>query len=130
MSAFQSSRGDTWTLKVQVTQLPDGAPDGAFGVPVNITGYKIYFTVKRYITDPDAYAVFQSNSADLTNNVTITDALNGKVTCKMPSSKTVNFPDGQVVLLYDVAVIDLAGNVSTVDSGTVTIVPDVTRAVS
>lgn len=130
MGAFQNYRGDTFTLKVQVTQLPDGAPDGTFAIPVNITGYKIYFTVKRYLTDPDAYAVFQSNSADLTTNVTITDALNGKATCKMPASKTVNFPDGLVVLLYDVTAIDLSGNVSTVDSGTVTIVPDVTRAVS
>lgn len=121
MGAFTLIRGDTLLLDVQVKKN---------GVPVDITGWKVWFTVKRNFPDADNNAVYQANSTDGSGDVTITSSTQGKVTVRMPALKTFAFPDGMTKLIYDVQTKDASGVTATVDVGTVTVSPDVTRALT
>lgn len=111
-------RGDTFVLDAQVKK---------DGVPVNITGWKVWFTAKRTYVEPDNVAVMRHDS-DALGGVTITDAVNGKVRVVTSPNATAGFPDGPVKLVYDLQTKDLANNIFTVETGTLTVLPDVTRA--
>lgn len=130
MGDFSMFRGDTFPIQVQVTKVPVGSPPGTPPVPVDVTGWKFWFSVKRYYADPDNQAVFQTNSTDGTGAIVFTTPTAGIITCTMPALATVNFPDAVTQLVYDVQGKDLSGNVSTVDVGTIEVTPDVTRATS
>ena len=123
-------RGDTLQFVVQVLQVPLGFPPDTPPQVVNVTGWTFWFTVKKYFADPDNVAVFQGKSTDGSGTVTITDAPNGKVTLTLPASATLNYPDSVVQLVYDVQGKDTSGNIYTVDSGSVSVSPDVTRAIA
>lgn len=115
-------RGDTLAFVVQVL-------DPTYGTPVDITGWEFWFSVKYSVADPDAYAVFADNSASMTGNVTIVSPpVQGKVSVRMPADKTRQFPDTRALLAYDVQGKDPAGDVRTIELGTVSVFPDVTRA--
>lgn len=126
MTARSMPRGDTLAFVVQVTNpLYEG------DVPLDVTGWKFYFTVKRWVSEPDQYAVHQDSTTSGSGLVAIvTPATLGKVSVAMPAAKTILFPDTPTTLVYDVEGIDVAGNVRTVDSGTIKVSPDVTRAVT
>jgi hypothetical protein len=130
MPDYQSFRGDTFVILAQVLQVPSGLPYGSQPVPTNVTGWTFWFTVKRYYADPDVLAVSQAITTDSTGNMTITDAVNGKVTAILPALATLNFPDSPTKLIYDIQGKDGLGKVYTIDSGSITVVPDVTRALS
>jgi len=51
-----NSYGSTFTLKSKIT-----------GKPLDITGYKFYFTIKNSLADADASAVFQKSWTSHTN---------------------------------------------------------------
>ena len=137
-----TNRGDTWQLYFQVVQdidtgryyttashprgptLPGIPPPGS--VPVNITGWKFWHTVKRHSLDPDLQAIWQGTSDG--GQIIIVAAVVGRGTSTMPPQATVGFPDGDVALLYDLQIKDVAGNVFTIESSTVVVHPDVTRA--
>lgn len=122
MGQFIHKRGDTLRLLVAVKTATGGA--------MNLTGAKVWFTVKPTYATFDTEAVVVANSDDGSGDVVITDAENGLVTCRMQPISTRSFPDGDVTLLYDVQVKDAAGDVSTVDEGTITVKPDLSRAIS
>lgn len=123
-------RGDTLVINdIQVKQDVPGAPAGSPQIPQNITGWSFWFTLKYYYSDPDLAAVAQLTSSPPTG-VTITDAVNGKLLITMQPIVTRSFPDQPTKLVYDVKGKDATGNITTVDSGTLTVNPSATRAIA
>lgn len=118
MSDLQMYRGDNFVLEVQVAKN---------GIRQDITGWFMWFTAKYAYPDPDSCAVTQRTTTD---GIVFTDPANGKATITVPPLATRNFPDGRVTLVYDVQVKDLSGAIWTVESGTLTVAPDVTRAIT
>lgn len=111
-------RGDTFVFDVQVFQ--------ANGAPADISGWTAWFTAKFYVNDPDLRAVMRQDNGDL-GGIVLTQPTIGKLEVTVAPIATRGFPDGAVELVYDVQVRDNSGRVSTVDSGTLTVNPDVTR---
>jgi hypothetical protein len=112
-------RGTTRRYQVTVT-------DEA-GLPVNLTGASVYFTVRKtYSTSvDDADAVFQKSVG---SGITISDAAGGVLLIVIDPTDTRSFP--KIVLLYDLQVITAAGDIITPAIGELAILPDVTRRVS
>lgn len=108
-------------LGVPVGQQP---PSGA--VPQDITGYTIWFTAKNQYPDTDNRAVAQLDNAAV-GGVVIESANPGKFSVAMPPTATRDFPDSDVALVYDLQLEDTTGRVSTIEVGTITVSPDVTR---
>lgn len=123
-------RGDSLIFNVQVLLPPTNLPPSVPVVPVaqNITGWTMWFTLKNNFQDPDSVAVSQLKSGGA--GITFLQPLIGLAQVNMPAQATVGFPDAPVVLFYDVQAKDLSGNIYTVETGTVTVNPDLTRAVS
>ena len=111
------TRGDTpeWALTVV-------AADGS---PFDLTDYEVYFTAKRLLTDADP-GVFQLTVGA---GVTVTDAAGGLATIQ-PRRGDTNTLTEDVRLFYDVQLSQEASpdQTFTVDSGTLVITRDVTRA--
>ena len=101
------TRGDTETIVV--TSTTDGT------TPIDITG-RTYSAQLR--TTPDIAVI----SATFT--CTVTDAPNGKVTCVLPASASALLDPGYYY--WDLQE-NAAGVISTLLSGTVTVLADVTR---
>lgn len=119
MSALTMKRGDTLKFKT-IVRIDD--------VVVDITGWKVWYTVKQSYAELDANATFRADTTDATGAVAITNGPAGEITVKMPPSATFGMADTDVTLYYDVQVKNLDDEVSTVDSGTIVVSPDVTRA--
>jgi hypothetical protein len=125
------SRGDTFVLDIQVFQAPQfGSPPGAPTPPQDVTGWFFWFTAKYQVNDADSMAVSQLTNASPSTGITFIQPTIGRVRCIMPAVATRSFPDGPVQLVYDVQAQDLLGNISTVESGTLTVNPDTTRTIT
>jgi hypothetical protein len=130
------SRGDTLVFTIQVENpapgsLPSNPPPPL--VPTNITGWKFWFTAKRNFADPDSLAVAQVVSTGASTppggSIAITNALSGLVqVVGWQPSATQGFADAPEAVYYDVQAQDTLGNTFTVEQGTITVVPDVTRS--
>ena len=59
--------------------------------------------------------------------IVFTNPLGGQPAVTWPPTATQNFPDSPVDIYYDVKTQDTAGNVFTVEQGTVRVNPSVTR---
>jgi hypothetical protein len=96
------------------------------GVAQNIAGWSFTFTAKRSLRDADAAAVFQLT---LGSGLTITDAPGGALQAIIqPSHTTATLnPYDRVELQADLKAVDAAGNPYTLLSGTLTVLPAVTR---
>jgi len=106
-------RGNTLKFQFHVTQN---------GENLDITGCTLTLTAKWNVTDTGA--VFQCT---LGAGLTVTDAATGQVEAIISSSQTsTGIPLHQVPLYYDVEMV-LAGEVSTVLYGVLTISPNVTN---
>lgn len=116
-------RGDTFVRSLTVFQRDYPT------APQNIAGWTFWFTVKAYASLPDSMALFQANSTDDPEQVTIDSAAAGKLTVRMPAEKTRGLADGRVELLYDVQGKTPEGEIRTVESGRIRVTPDITRAV-
>jgi hypothetical protein len=132
MSERSMNRGDTLVFDLQVFQPIAGTSQQ---VPANITGWFVWFTVKRYVQDADNMAVAAVTTTPTSvppgGSITIVDAFSGKLEVTMPAAATLLLPDGGTTkLVYDVQVKDLLGRIFTVDAGTIAVTPDVTRATS
>lgn len=115
------TRGDTLVYTTQLFTLANRA------LPQDLTGCKVWFTVKKYASDPDVRAVFQGDTA--TSGVTANVPLQaGYVTATMPAQSTVGFPDQPVLLIWDFQVKLPSGAVNTLKTGQILLSPDVTRA--
>lgn len=115
-------RGDSLVFEVQILQ-SDGCS------PQNITGWAVWFTAKDSYGIPDSQAQIRLGNVLPLTGITITSAPEGKLQVVVPPSATLNFPDTPAKLFYDVQVRDGAGKVFTVELGTLTVRPDVTRAI-
>lgn len=125
------NRGDTLVFDLQVLQ---PIPGSDARVPANITGWSAWFTVKRFVQDPDSFAIAQitlTTSTPAGGTIVFTVPVNGQLEITMPPIATRDLPDGGVSeLAYDVQVKDLIGRVFTVDRGILFVDPDVTRAIT
>ncbi len=123
-------RGDTFVLDVQILRPPAGSLPGSPPVPTNITGWMAWFTLKRTVVDPDRFAVCQLTPTPTgQGGIAFTQPLIGWLEVTMNSIVTRGFPDGNVVLPYDIQVRDLTGNQFTVEKGVLVVMPDVTAAI-
>lgn len=117
-------RGDTLEIRLALFDA-----DGV--TPFSLVGAKVWSTLKRALSDTDVLAVSRVDSAGVSvpsgGSVTVTDAANGRVTIRHASAATDAFETGYLDLYYDVQVRDSLSRVFTVDHGTVSVVPDVTR---
>lgn len=113
-------RGDTFTFDAQLFR--------ADGRVFDITGAKVYFTMKLSAVQPDADSLCQLYSPS--NGVTIIDALAGRITVKVPPIATRALQDGNVKCPADIQVIEANGDITTVDMMTITVIPDITRALT
>ena len=107
-------RGDTLRYKLTFK-------DADTQTPVDLTGASIWFTLKSNISEPDNEAAIQVHTE------THIDAVNGKTEIVVPASETNNLDIS--TYFYDFQLVDAQGNVSTVMSGKVKVLPDVTRSI-
>jgi hypothetical protein len=107
-------RGDTQLYRVTVVRN---------NAPVNLTGAKVWFTAKLDKNDADVDAVIAKDTDG--SGVEITDPLLGKVSFSIVPADTASL-DKDTTLWYDVQVRESDGTVSTVVSGLLRVVLDVT----
>lgn len=124
MGQYTMYRGDTLDIQIAVTSGVDktGSPK-----PVDLTGAKIWMTAKKSVADADGSAVFEVTTPV---DVVVTDALGGLAEIVVPASLTTSLGDQPVGLYYDIQVRLASGKVQTIEAGTLTVIPDVTRATS
>lgn len=125
----QMFRGDAFQFYVQFMKMI--APNTPL-VPLDITSYKIYFTMKRTTNDPDNQALAQVSSLPSSTpaggSVTKTQPTAGWVLVTVPAPATALFPDGETRVPYDVKGIDPSGLPVTAEAGVLLVIPNVTRA--
>ena len=100
---------------------------GIQGIPINITGFRIWFTMKKQVEDADPGVTQLDNLA--LGGVLITTPINGQYQVTIPTLATRGMQDGQWSLLYDVQVKDAGGAIVTVDFGAMIVNPDITLAI-
>ena len=105
-------RGDTVEIEIEFTQED--------GTPLDITGYSVFISLKKYYNDDDSKAVLTKK---ITNH---TDPINGKTTIKLLPDETNVEPN---IYFYDIQLVKDDENVFTVDSGLITVLPDITRRI-
>ena len=117
--------GDDYNIQLTVNDLA--------GVPVNITGYKFWFTVKTSFSDLDANAIFQfvTTVGDNANDV----ALSGICFISVPAAVTKLIAAGSY--FYDIQQkAGVSGGLTTVLPPTsdykdkLVVIPEITRAIS
>jgi hypothetical protein len=97
--------------------------------PVDISGWKIWFSVKRRWPDPDSQAVMiKTNGPDLD----ITDPLLGEFEVYIRQPDFADIPNAErTLMLYDVQIKkNPGGGVKTLGQGDFTILGDITFAVT
>lgn len=121
----RSYRGDTLTFQLTVYQ-----PPPAQSAPQDLTGWFVQFTAKKQHADQDPQAVAVSKTSGTAPNVVTFPfgAPRGILQVMVGPLNTITLGDGRVRLVYDVQIIDPAGNVTTVERGVWTVEPDVTRS--
>lgn len=118
------TRGDTLELDLTVF-LGDGV------TPLNLTGAKLWSTIKHDYDDADEDAVSQvsstGGSVPVGGGVTITDAVNGLANVKHSPLATSGLDASVQKLVYDVQLKDSLGRVFTIAEGVITVKPDTTQ---
>ena len=89
------------------------------GIVENITGWKVYFTVKYHDTDSDDDAVIK---CDVTEH---TDPTNGKTLIFLTNGETGGLVPGKYV--FDIQIKKADGTVKTIMKGKVKVIQDVTK---
>lgn len=116
MADFTIYRGDTVALNVTIT---------SGGLAYNLTGKSIWFTAKTSYSQADP-GVFQKT---LGSGITIVSAANGQCQVVIAATDTNSLGNSKTALVYDMQVKDSSGNIYTVASGNLIVVPDVTRSI-
>lgn len=112
MGKLKIRRGDTTTITLNYT---------LNGVAVDLTGSTVYFTVKPTLPTDDS----DDSTAVITEEVTShSDPTNGQTVIPLSATQTTVTAGGYY---YDIQVKDASGNITTIDVGTVKVLPDVTR---
>jgi hypothetical protein len=110
---FVTFRGDDLSFKLNFADTD--------GVPIDITGWTIFFTLKLKKDDSDSEAIVSKTITSLT------DPLNG-ISIVTISHTEVNDLVGPY--FYDFQFVDLSGNVRTITSGAITFEKDITRRIA
>lgn len=120
MATLTMRKGDTQVLRGAVTVKVAGVV-----TPVDITGWKIWFTAKRRRTDTDAQAV-------VAKAITMGAAANGRFSISFVSTDFGSIPNAErTVFLYDVQIkTDISGPVQTLGDGQLIILGDITNSVT
>lgn len=113
-------RGDTKELEYTLLDR-DGIP-----IDVSDPDVKIWFTIKRYLSEADSQALWQGTLAS--GVAAIGAPVAGKVRVTVPASATSWFPEGIEKLYYDLQVKEADGRLTTREKGLFRVSPDVTRA--
>jgi hypothetical protein len=113
MANLSSYRGDDYTVDLTFTD--------SNGVAIDITNYKIYFTLKNKFSDTDALAVLQKT---ITSH---TAPLSGQSQITLTAAET---DDLCGVYKYDMQYITGSGTVKTFAYGEFTFTEDITRAIT
>lgn len=117
MTDLRARRGDDKTYQLTIRQ--------ANGVPLDLTGLELWFTVKRSYAHADSEAIAQRTVG---SGITIVDGPAGRADVTLPAAATTDLPATATALVWDCQVKDPAGEIHTVDGGTLVVDPDVTRA--
>jgi hypothetical protein len=131
VEAIDVYRGDTIEMTVAIQKT-----DALYGTvtPYDLTGAKVWCTLKRGTEDHDNVAIAQvstTGSVPAGGGITIrSPATAGIVDIIVPSAATVGLQPIEQYLLYDVQLKDAGGVIRTVATGKVRVLPDVTNAVS
>lgn len=126
MGTLTMTRGDTKTV-TETIQPKDALGNQVLGAN-GIAGWSFWMTAKYDAGDADSAAVFQKVPINWTANTNGNQTTAGVATCTLNPSDTSALPPYQVTLVYDVQAKDTSGNIFTIDSGTLTVTPDVTIA--
>lgn len=113
MSDFTMKRGDSKVFNLTISG--------------DITGAKLWMSAKTAYNSTSF--VFQKDTA-LLGGIVITNGPGGLATVTLDPTDTSSLPPITMKLVYDVQVKSAGGLVSTVQSGTLTVEPDVTIATS
>jgi hypothetical protein len=119
MSALTMSHGDTRVIQTTINNLTSSG----------LTSCTFWLTCKRAATDPDSAAIFQKLNASFTVDAVGNLTTPGVIHCTIAPADTATLAEYGVALVYDVQMKDSTGNIYTVDSGTLTLTPDVTQAI-
>lgn len=110
-TGFSWPRGDSLPFDLEFKDDND--------VPVNITGWSVYFTLKRNKSDI---------SSIITKTITdLTDPINGKTTFIIPAIETDTLLG---VYYYDCDLRTIQGSAYAIVSGTVNFLADITRRIT
>ena len=108
--------GDDWDHEFEYER-----PEGSV---VDITNFKIWFTIKKRYEDVDDDAALQYDSDDPTE-IEKTDAVNGKFEVHLKSADTPNLAGSWS---YDLQVKDDSDKITTIAYGTIEFIPQITIA--
>lgn len=110
MNDIEIYQGDDVSFEVNITENK---------VPVDITGWKLYFTVKKHYSDTDDDAIFQKDVTDHTS------PLQGQTHITLTNEETSDAALGNYY--FDVQVRDENNKFQTIINGRFRVQPQVTR---
>lgn len=117
MTVLSAIRGDDETYELTIKDRN--------GIPINLAGCLLWFTVKRDESETDAQAVTQKT---IGAGITVVNAAIGRADVRLAAANTAGLVGKRVQLVWDCQIKDAAGLVSTVDSGVLLVDADVTRS--
>ncbi len=94
-------------------------------IDLTLTGTKLWFTVKDYLTRADSQAAWQGI---LSSGIEIISS--GKIRVTIPAATTQYVEDGIVRLYYDLKLLDALGRTSLIEKGLFEVSPAVTRSIA
>ena len=109
-------RGDTKLITLTITKN---------GAALNITGFHVWFTGKLAISDTDVQAIFQRST--INGGVTLTNAASGIATVVIRPIDTDSLAT-ETILFCDAQMRDSSGNITTLATGKITVLPEITRS--
>lgn len=112
---YKVYRGDTFNLTLPVT---------LNGAVYDITGSTLFFTVKNKVSDLDAAALTQKKTGQ---GITHTSPSSGIAVLAVPSTETDVWPTNKA-LPYDVQLKTTANEIFTLETGFITVLPEITRS--
>lgn len=119
MSDLTVIRGDTNIYDVTIVRS---------NAALNLTAAKIWFTAKEDPDDADLAAAIALNSTDNPTKVVKTLPAQGK--CQIALTPTETAPLDQDAYYYDIQILETGNIITTIASGILRVVKDVTRAVT
>lgn len=117
--------GDTLKLSLTIT-------DESTGNAVNLTGAKVWMLAKWSYNDADAVAVINKygTQGGVLNGVTFPAPASGQCEITLDPADTAINSDRRTELVYDIQLKESSGVVTTLLSGKLVILPEVTRSIT